>query len=92
MGGSGLDRTGDFQKLCGSGLDRIQFYRIGTGLAQKDFTVRSSLIATWTGFYILLLRPKERGTHCQLQQSPSKRNKKTVVSFSRTCIKLFSGK
>jgi len=26
MGGSGLDRTDDFQKFCGSGLDQIQFY------------------------------------------------------------------
>ena len=26
MGGSGLDRTDDFQKFCGSGLVRIQFY------------------------------------------------------------------
>jgi len=35
MGGSGLDRTDDFQKFCGSGLDRIQFYRIRTGLRLK---------------------------------------------------------
>jgi len=27
MGGSGLDRTDDFQKFCGSVLDRIQFYQ-----------------------------------------------------------------
>ena len=26
MGGSGLDRTDDFQKFCWAGLDRIQFY------------------------------------------------------------------
>jgi len=32
LGGSGLDRTDDFQKFCGSGLDRIQFHRIRTGL------------------------------------------------------------
>jgi len=31
-GRSGLDRTDDFQKFCGSGLDRIQYYRIRTGL------------------------------------------------------------
>jgi len=43
MGGSGLDRTDDFQKPCGSGLDRIQFYRIRTGLGLKNFAVRSSL-------------------------------------------------
>jgi len=46
MGGSGPDRTDDFQKLCGSGLDRIQFYRIRTGLGLKNFTVRSSLVHT----------------------------------------------
>jgi len=44
MGGSGLDRTDDFQKFCGSGLDRIEFYRIRTGLGLKNVTVRSSLI------------------------------------------------
>jgi len=43
MGGSGLDRTDDFQKICGSGLDRIKFYWIGTRLGLKIFTVRSSL-------------------------------------------------
>jgi len=32
MGGSGLDWTDDFQKFCGSGLDRINFYWIRTGL------------------------------------------------------------
>ena len=37
------DRTSDFQKFCWSGLDRIQFYRIRTGLGLKNFTVRSSL-------------------------------------------------
>jgi len=39
MGGSELDRTKDFQNFCGSGLDRIQFYRIRTGLGLKNFTV-----------------------------------------------------
>jgi len=34
MGGSGLNRTDDFQKFCGSGLDWIQFYRIRTGLGR----------------------------------------------------------
>jgi len=29
IGGSGLDRTDDFEKICRSGLDRIQFYRTG---------------------------------------------------------------
>jgi len=40
-------RTGSdwwFKKICGSGLDRIQFYRIRTGLGLKNFTVRSSLV------------------------------------------------
>ena len=44
IGGSGLDRTDDFQKFCGLGLDWIQFYRISTGLGLKNFTVRSSLV------------------------------------------------
>jgi len=44
MGGSRLDRTDDFQKFCGSRLDRIQFCRIRTGLGLKNFTVRSSLV------------------------------------------------
>jgi len=44
MGGSGMNRTDDFQKFCGSGLDRIQFYRIRTGLGLKNFTVGSSLL------------------------------------------------
>ena len=35
MGGSGPDRTDDFQILCGSGLDQIQIYRIKTGLDLK---------------------------------------------------------
>jgi len=43
MGGSGLDRTDDFKKFCGSGLDQIQFYGIKTGFRLKNFTVRSSL-------------------------------------------------
>ena len=43
MGGSGLDRTDDFQKFCRSGLDQIQFDRIRTGLGLKNFTVRSFL-------------------------------------------------
>jgi len=43
-GGSGLDRTDDFQKFWGSGLDRIQFFRIRPGLELKNFTVHSSLI------------------------------------------------
>ena len=43
IGGSGLDRTDDFQKFGGLGLDRIQFYRTRTGLRLKNFTVRSSL-------------------------------------------------
>jgi len=46
MGGSGLNRTDDFQKFCGSGLDRIQFYPIRTGLGLKNFTVHSSLALT----------------------------------------------
>ena len=44
IGGSGLDRTDDFQKFCGTGLDRIQFFRIRIGLGQKILSVRSSLL------------------------------------------------
>jgi len=35
-----------FKKNCGSGLDRIQFCRIRTGLRLKNCTVRSSLVLT----------------------------------------------
>ena len=45
-GGSALDRTDDFQKFFGSGLDRIQFFWI-IGLGLKNFTVRSSLLHRW---------------------------------------------
>jgi len=55
MGGSGLDRTDDFQNICGSGLDRIQFSRIRTGLGLKNFTVRSSLTCGPNVEFILLL-------------------------------------
>ena len=44
MGGSGLDRTDECQTFCASGLDRIQFYRIRTGLELKIYTVRSSFV------------------------------------------------
>jgi len=43
MGGSGLDRTDDFQKFCRSGLNQIQLLWIRIGLGLKNFTVRSSL-------------------------------------------------
>jgi len=46
MGGSGLDRTDDFQKFCRSGLDRMQLLRIRIGLGLNNFTVRSALPAT----------------------------------------------
>jgi len=39
-------KTDYFQKFCRSGLDRIHFYRIRTGLRLKNFTVRSSLVCT----------------------------------------------
>jgi len=44
IGRSGLDRTHDFQKFGGSGLDWIQFCRSRTGLGLKNFTIRSSLL------------------------------------------------
>jgi len=43
MGGSRLDRSHDFQKFCGSGLDWIQFCRIRTGLGLKNFTQSAHL-------------------------------------------------
>jgi len=53
MGGSELDRTDDFQKFCGSGLDRIQFYRIRTGLGLINFTVLSSLVAIFKNLFVV---------------------------------------
>jgi len=38
-----------FSKICGSGLDWIQFYRIRTALGLKNFTVHSSLLACGSG-------------------------------------------
>jgi len=35
IGGQGLDRTDDFEKFCEAGLDRIQVFRIRTGLGLK---------------------------------------------------------
>jgi len=49
-------RTGSdwwVSKMCGSGLGRIQFYRIRSGLGLKNFTVRSSLDFTQS---LLLLK------------------------------------
>ena len=46
VGESGLDRTDDFQKFCGSGLDWIQFHRIRAGLGLKNFTGRSFPLAS----------------------------------------------
>jgi len=44
MAGSRLDRTDDFQKFWGSGLDSIQLLGIRIGLGLKHFTVHSSLM------------------------------------------------
>jgi len=44
MDGSGLDRSDNLKKFCGSGLDRIQFLQIRIGLGLNNFIVRSSLI------------------------------------------------
>jgi len=67
---TGLDRTDNFQKFCGSGLDRIQFHRIRTGLGLKNFTVLSSLpdsdhlcLGLPDAFY------KDSG-HCGLSKEP----------------------
>jgi len=56
MGRSGVDRTDDFQKFCDAGLDRIQFYRIRTGLGQKNFTVRSSLMYISKSSQVLVIK------------------------------------
>jgi len=61
MGGSGLDRTNDFQKFCRSGLDRIRFCRVRTGLGLKNFTVRLSLVNTRAVSMWLQLAPLRRG-------------------------------
>jgi len=39
--------------MGGSGLDRIQFYRIRTGLGMKNFTVSSSLTASRDCHYVV---------------------------------------
>jgi len=44
MGGSGLESTNDFQKIYGSGLDRIPSFLIRTGLGLK---FHSQLISGW---------------------------------------------
>jgi len=46
----------DFQKFCGLGLDRIQFYRIRIGLGLKNFTVRSSLLSCSIGLQVMELQ------------------------------------
>jgi len=48
MGGSGLDRTDDFQKFWESGLDWLKLLQIRIGLGLKNFTVRSCLVASQT--------------------------------------------
>ena len=60
IGGSGLDRTDDFQIFCGSGLYRIQFYRIRIGLGLRNFTVCSSLMLTVQICSIRLLFSKSK--------------------------------
>jgi len=54
VGGTRLDRTDGFQKFYGSGLDRIQFHWIRTGLGLKNFTVRSSLQGTFCACYMVI--------------------------------------
>jgi len=57
MGGSGLDRTDDFHKFCGSGLDRIQYFPVRTGLGLKNFAVRSSLSGTSDPWWVINRMP-----------------------------------
>jgi len=59
IGGSGLDQTDDFQKFCGSGLDRIQFYRIRIGLTVKNLSVSylwciEAGVSEWTPAGVLM--------------------------------------
>jgi len=46
----------DFQKFCGLGLYRIQFYRIRIGLGLKNFTLRSSLLSCSIGWQVMELQ------------------------------------
>ena len=66
MGGSGLDRTNDFQRFWGSGLDWTQFLQIRIGLGLKNFTVRSSLSQRWTD-----LRSRSSPEFLKLSPSPT---------------------
>jgi len=79
MGGSGLDQTDDFQKFCGSGLDRIQFYRIRTGPGLKNFTVRSSLN------HIQFFVSKDKKTISRIQFSASSKTELEKFSLLSTC-------
>jgi len=51
IGGSGLDRTNDLKKICGSELDRIQFFRIKAGLglqiSQSAHLCQAVLKGSW---------------------------------------------
>jgi len=64
IGGSGLHQTDDFQKFCGSGLDRIQFLRIRIRLGLKNMSVCSSLLGVtdaWPFFCASLIKAM---VHC----------------------------
>jgi len=67
IGRSGLDQTDDFQKLWGSGLDRIQFHRIRTGLKLKNFTVSSSLKSSDKATTLVSIHPSSFDSAISLQ-------------------------
>jgi len=70
MGGSGLDWTDDFQQFYGSGLDRIWFYQIRTGLGLKNFTVRSSLV--WSRLNMIRFPDHDPIGFCNLDPDPDR--------------------
>jgi len=71
-------------KICGSGLDRIQFHRIRTGLGLKNFTVCSSLQNTSDDHYPLcrldIREDTEFATRYLYQKNASKRELDTDLS------------
>jgi len=55
---SGLDRADNLKKICGSGLDLIQFHWSRTGLGLKNFPVRSSLLLSRDEWNLVFLTPR----------------------------------
>jgi len=87
---SRLDRTDDFQKFCGSGLDCTQFYRIRTGLGQNNFTVHSSLVITpWQCCHRLLCK-NHWFTKIFTRSEKNSLNSNSLRRKSQFCLKWFS--